>query len=413
MSRLVVALLLLCVAGFAAGQNCGSATGSPILSLPQGARSIDQIEIVVGVAGLVPRSYFNEVVGSTINITVYGTFDAAAIEPVRCSRIYFSPLAGGTYTVNFFQSIGPVGGPVETSLVTTRTLVITDSGIPPYANVLPKYPVPQQPLSIRVRMSTPVSPSTVFWRATTVTGNVIRVEDCVQESGFSVPGAYVATMAFPSLPAQRYRVEMYQSSCIDKDHQFGGPRLRTSFEFDVKEPSASWPGEPDPVMPVVQYFHQGFQHYFITADENEQVALDSGRFAGWTLSEIDYFNDVGKYGFWRSAAGHVPVCRFFSASFAPRSSHFYTADAAECELVKRNAAWQYEGVVGYVSEARAGGTCSEGVPLHRLYNGGRDGAPSHKYTANPGVMQSLTQYDGWIYEGVMGCVPAIPAPFPP
>ncbi len=104
------------------------------------------------------------------------------------------------------------------------------------------------------------------------------------------------------------------------------------------------------------------------------------------------------------------MCRFFSASFAPKSSHFYTADAIECASVKSNPDWTFEGVVGYVLP---NGSCDgSSAPLYRLYNNGLGGAPSHKYTLQDYDRSYLLQA-GWVEEGALGCVPVIAAPFAP
>jgi hypothetical protein len=106
------------------------------------------------------------------------------------------------------------------------------------------------------------------------------------------------------------------------------------------------------------------------------------------------------------------VCRFFSVAFAPKSSHFYTANPAECEKVKANGDWIYEGIAGYVLPPEGSSGCERGTPLYRLYNNGEGGAPSHAYTTDPGEAEYWTQA-GWISEGVLGCVPAIAPPYRP
>ena len=159
---------------------------------------------------------------------------------------------------------------------------------------------------------------------------------------------------------------------------------------------------PDAV--AVEYHHSAFDHYFVTALPAEVVALDSGAIAGWSRTGHAF----GVLPI--SAPGTSPVCRFFGASFAPRSSHFYTSVDSECESVKRNSLWTYEGRVFGVLEAGAAGSCPIGArPLYRLYNDGKNGAPNHRYTTQEAVRSAmLTQ--GWIPEGlgaagVIACVP--------
>ena len=70
-------------------------------------------------------------------------------------------------------------------------------------------------------------------------------------------------------------------------------------------------------IPAVEYYHAGFDHYFMTANPEEIRILDGGAYGGawkrtgesFTVSQTE---DAGTLG----------VCRFFSVSFAPKSSHF-------------------------------------------------------------------------------------------
>ena len=91
---------------------------------------------------------------------------------------------------------------------------------------------------------------------------------------------------------------------------------------------------------VIEYFHPEFGHYFVTASPVEIDLLDNGALSNsWERTELAF--DVYVSGY----PGSSPVCRFFSASFAPKSSHFYTPDSAECEIVKNNPAWTFEAEV--------------------------------------------------------------------
>ncbi len=132
---------------------------------------------------------------------------------------------------------------------------------------------------------------------------------------------------------------------------------------------------PAPKVAAVEYHHAAFDHYFITAIADEIVKLDNGTFAGWTRTGAS-FNVYAA-----DQVGTKPVCRFFSTAFAPKSSHFYTPDAAECATVKQNANWQFEGLVFNIAVPDANGGCSCRNPTqHRLYNNGMGAAP---VTATP------------------------------
>ena len=133
---------------------------------------------------------------------------------------------------------------------------------------------------------------------------------------------------------------------------------------------------------AVEYFHAGFGHYFVTAQANEIAGIDAGVFAGFARTGESW-------GVWTSGTGLADVCRFFTTFFAPKSSHFYTANGAECDLVKQNPVWQYEKLAFQVVLPGAGGACPVGVPLYRLYNNGTTGAPNHRYTTSLAIRAQM------------------------
>jgi len=411
MHHLSLALLLFLWLPFAAAQNCKDAPGPVVLNVPTAPTSVDRIEIGTGKIGLKITDQTVEVDGFVINATVKGTLVENDPGPVGCFVRFIGPLAAGTYEVRFFQNASNAQPSV--SLVTTKQMVVSEAGRPIFTTVLPSYPTPDKPLSIRIRASTGGSPSIVLPHHATVSGDVIRIEGCVGDTGFAVPGIYVVSVGIPSLAVGRYRVEYQRAECRNDTGEIVTPlRLLTSFSLEVKNQNPEWPGPATPVMPVTEYRHAQFDHYFITADEDEQVALDSGRFIGWDLSPPNYGSSASKYGFYRENArpNLVPICRFFSASFAPKSSHFYTANAAECESVKANPDWTFEGVVGYVL---GNGFCDgSSAPLYRLYNNGIGGAPNHKYTTQD-YERNYYLEGGWVPEGVLGCVPVLAEPYAP
>ncbi len=148
---------------------------------------------------------------------------------------------------------------------------------------------------------------------------------------------------------------------------------------------------------VVEYFHAGFGHYFITAAAGEIAVLDSGQMQGWTRTGQG-FNVHSALEDSDSA-----VCRFFSGnSFSPKSSHFYTPSTTECAALKQGVVWQYEGLPFYVQQPVAG-LCPAGKQgVYRLYNNGQSGAPNHRYTTSSTIREQMVA-QGWILEGVAFC----------
>lgn len=155
---------------------------------------------------------------------------------------------------------------------------------------------------------------------------------------------------------------------------------------------------------IVEYYHAGFDHYFMTGIAAEIAGLDAGIITGWQRTGQQF------QAFANAATGSVPVCRFFSAAFAPKSSHFYTPSATECITVKANPSWTFEAEVFQVVLPGATGTCAAGTrPVYRLYNNGQGGAPNHRYTTDPAIRTQMLGR-GWIPEGngalgVAMCVP--------
>lgn len=174
--------------------------------------------------------------------------------------------------------------------------------------------------------------------------------------------------------------------------------------FDRLETFGGQP-PPPPGQTAVEYYHAGFGHYFVTAIPGEIAALDAGIIAGWTRTGEAFA--VYALG----TPNTRNVCRFFSATFAPRSSHFYTPYTTECQTLQAGRDWQFEGEVFAVSIAYdLAGNCPFGLrPLFRLYNDGISGAPNHRYTTSPTLRQAMRNA-GWTSEGVgaLGVVACVP-----
>lgn len=155
---------------------------------------------------------------------------------------------------------------------------------------------------------------------------------------------------------------------------------------------------------AIEYRHAGFDHYFTTALPVEIAALDGGVFEGWARTGESFaVLPVGTFG-------ARDVCRYFSVGFAPRSSHFYSPFPEECALLASGTTWIEEGIVHAIWPAREQGACNaQEVPLFRLYNAGKGGAPNHRYTTSSSTRTAMVA-QGWIAEGigqgVIGCVPA-------
>jgi hypothetical protein len=135
--------------------------------------------------------------------------------------------------------------------------------------------------------------------------------------------------------------------------------------------------------------------FFVTAIADEIAKLGAGAYVGWQPSGSQF----NVYAADKAPASASPVYRFFSTAFAPKSSHFYTADQAEYQALLANPDWQLEGRVFDAVLPDADGTCPAGsLPIYRLYNNGMCGAPNHRFTTDPDVRAAMLTV-GWIAEG--------------
>lgn len=149
---------------------------------------------------------------------------------------------------------------------------------------------------------------------------------------------------------------------------------------------------------VVEYFHAGFGHYFMTALPAEIALLDGGGFGGAFARTGSTFKVYDG-----PANGAVAVCRFFTVTFAPKSSHFYTEHAGECSDLQSNPNWQFETVAFYAPPPVAG-SCPVGTkPVYRIYNSGIGGAPNHRFTTSLAVYSNFINGQGWTGEGIRFC----------
>jgi len=145
---------------------------------------------------------------------------------------------------------------------------------------------------------------------------------------------------------------------------------------------------------AVEYYYADWDYYFETSFPDEIAALDSGAFGAVWKRTGQTFTVLPQ-----PSAGSSATCRFFSTSFAPKSSHFYTPFDAECATVKNDPHWQYEAIAFYMALPSVTGACPEGTKiLFRLYNNSMGGAPNHRYTTSVVIFNHM-KAAGWTFEG--------------
>ena len=154
---------------------------------------------------------------------------------------------------------------------------------------------------------------------------------------------------------------------------------------------------------VTELFDFDRGHFFMSAGTGEIASLVAGSGGpGWKLTGLG-FNAYARQP--AAAAGAiVPVCRFQGLPADGSSSHFFTADAAECESVKHSGGWLYEGTAFHVRPVAADRSCPPGnLQVLRSYNRGLLRTdPDHRFTTSDSTYRAMGLL-GWAPEGAVMC----------
>jgi hypothetical protein len=205
-----------------------------------------------------------------------------------------------------------------------------------------------------------------------------------QPSG-SINYANVDVVSFTQLPNDG-------TTSIDRN---GAPQTNSPRNFAGH--TAAIPGAPSG---ATEFYNATLDFYFVTASAVEGASIDAGGSGpGWTRT-----GNVFKSG------GPNAVCRFRGVPAGggpPPASHFYTADADECNQVKLDPGWFFESLDFATTPALPGAngaTCPAGLlPVYRAYNGRfAEHASNHRITANFAAYQQQIAA-GWTGEGIVMC----------
>jgi heat shock protein HslJ len=173
-------------------------------------------------------------------------------------------------------------------------------------------------------------------------------------------------------------------------------------------PLAAFAAEPE--TEAVEFYNKQLNHYFVTATASEAKNIDDGGAGpGWVRTGRSFQA-------WLNAASAPPdaagVCRFYSTA---ANSHFYTASAQECQLLKDQEAaerrstgtvrgWSYEGIAFQI-QPPVNGQCPAGtMPFSRVYNNGfTSGEGSNHRFVDDSTLRDLMVDRSWVAEGVVLC----------
>jgi hypothetical protein len=261
---------------------------------------------------------------------------------------------------------------------------------------VPKEPRAYEMVEVVVRSAAYFDPRSL---TASVSGNVIRVDFEYLGTFGAAPQAGMTTFAsvrVGTLPPGQYLIEGWAKPTT------GG----ASEKFFTRDFTTA------PQAYVVEFYYEVLDHYFMTAVPDEIALLDAGGQGGWKRTGQRFqawarFHDA--------PAGAVPVCRFYA--WGP-NSHFYTADARECEQMKQQEqgerailgpdkpflGWGFEAIAFYALLPQNGQCPAGTVPVYRAYNMRAQYMDSnHRFTVDPVARGSMA---GWADEGVQFCSPA-------
>ena len=158
------------------------------------------------------------------------------------------------------------------------------------------------------------------------------------------------------------------------------------------------PVPPPAIVPIVEFYHAGLDHYFITSIPKEIADLDGGVHVGWQRTGESF----SAYGVGSSGrTGRRPVCRAYGNPAAGLDSHFYSASPQECAATLLNFGedWLPEAAEVFQMElpdTTTGACAADRIPIYRLWNNRRDS--SHRFVKSLALRTQMIAR-GFISEG--------------
>jgi hypothetical protein len=166
---------------------------------------------------------------------------------------------------------------------------------------------------------------------------------------------------------------------------------------DAHVPFAAAEGETQ----VKEFWNGITNHYFMAAGQGEIDGILAGAagpgwqltgesFKAWPQMPSDTFVTAG------------PVCRFYGPG---PNSHFFTASAAECDIVRQpGTGWLYEGVGFYIQPVGNPRVCPTGLlSVNRAYNNrAAQNDSNHRFTTSDSTLREMGRR-GWAMEGTVMC----------
>ena len=154
---------------------------------------------------------------------------------------------------------------------------------------------------------------------------------------------------------------------------------------------------------VVEYYHAGLDHYFITWMPNEIAILDVGtQIRGWSRTGHSFKT------YTNPQAGTSPVCRYYIPP-GLGDSHFFGRGTVECDATgQKNPSFVLEDPAFMQMYLPNGGICQAATtPIYRVFSNRSDA--NHRYMTDRAVRDQMVA-KGWLAEGdgpdlVVMCAP--------
>jgi hypothetical protein len=144
---------------------------------------------------------------------------------------------------------------------------------------------------------------------------------------------------------------------------------------------------------AVEFYHAGFDHYFVAASAQDIFDLDTGVHSGWSRTNENF-------NVWDGAGGNTnAVCRYYIPP-GYGDSHFFSAAPDECAIALVKFPWLFKETESafYIAlpDTTSGACATSEIPVYRLWNGRADS--NHRYTTSAAVKSTMIA-KGYIAEG--------------
>jgi hypothetical protein len=165
------------------------------------------------------------------------------------------------------------------------------------------------------------------------------------------------------------------------------------YAIPIPDPETFGLPPPPNKLLAVEFYHAGYDHYFVAASAQDIIDLDTGVHPGWSRTGYSFH-------VWDGADGRTnPVCRYYIPP-GYGDSHFFSADPDECAIALVKFPWLFRetDAAFYIAlpDPVTGACLANEVSVYRLWNGRQDS--NHRYTASTAVKAAMVAA-GYVAEG--------------